>query len=226
MDTTRGQHPHTAREGDGDGAGEEAAPFWDRHYGTRRSWGGRANPLLVETAESLTPGTALDLGCGAGGDTVWLARRGWHVTAVDISGTAVERVAAHAREQGLDGRVTAERHDLADSFPDGEFDLVSAQYLHTPFPLPRADVLRTAARALRPGGVLLVVDHGSTAPWSWNQDPDARFPAPAEIAADLDLDPGRWHVLRADAPRRRATGPGGRTATVTDHVLVVRRAAG
>jgi SAM-dependent methyltransferase len=226
MDTTRGQHPHTAREGDGDGAGEEAAPFWDRLYGARRSWGGRANPLLVETAGALTPGTALDLGCGAGGDTVWLARRGWHVTAVDISGTAVERVAAHARELGLDDRVTAERHDLADGFPDGEFDLVSAQYLHTPFPLPRADVLRTAARALRPGGLLLVVDHGSTAPWSWNQDPGARFPAPAEIAADLDLDPGQWHVVRADAPRRRATGPGGQSATVTDHVLLVRRAAG
>ncbi|GAA2120560.1 hypothetical protein GCM10009802_23320 [Streptomyces synnematoformans] len=69
-----------------------------------------------------------------------------------------------------------ERHDLARSFPSGTFDLVSAQYFQTPFALPRAAILRTAAPALHPGGRLLVVDHGSIAPWSWNQDPGTRFP--------------------------------------------------
>jgi hypothetical protein len=87
-------------------------------------------------------------------------------------------------------------------------------------------VLRNAAQALRLGGLLLIVDHGSTAPWSWNQDPDAHFPTPAEIAAGLDLDPEQWPVLRADMPQREATGPGGGNATVTDNVLFLRRAAG
>jgi SAM-dependent methyltransferase len=204
---------------------DEAALFWESHYGTRRAWDGRANPLLVETAEPLSPGAALDMGCGAGGDTMWLARHGWQVTAVDISGTAVERVRELARELGVGSRVTAEQHDLARSFPAGEFDLVSAQYLHTPFPFPRSRVLRTAARALRPGGLLLVVDHGSTAPWSWNQDPDRHFPTPGEIATGLDLDAEQWAVRRADMPRRRASGPAGETATVTDNVLVVQRTA-
>jgi SAM-dependent methyltransferase len=86
-------------------------------------------------------------------------------------------------------------------------------------------VLRSAARALRPGGLLLVVDHGSTAPWSWNQDPGTRYPTPTEVAAGLDLDPGRWSVVRADMPRRRAVGPTGETATVTDNVLLIRRTA-
>ncbi|CAM5389682.1 hypothetical protein STENM327S_03500 [Streptomyces tendae] len=60
--------------------------------------------------------------------------------------------------------------------------------------------------------------------WSWDQDPDARYPSPEEVAADLALDPATWRVERAAAPRRTATGPGGRTAEVVDHVLLVRRA--
>ncbi|WP_431919471.1 SAM-dependent methyltransferase [Nonomuraea jabiensis] len=204
----------------------DAALFWERHYRTRHTGDARVNPLLAETAAPLRPGAALDLGCGAGGDAIWLARRSWHVTAVDISATAVERVRERARELGIADRVTAAQHDLALSFPAGRFDLVSAQYFHTPFPLLRGQVLRTAAHALRPGGLLLVVDHGSTAPWSWNQDPDLHFPTPTEVAAELDLDPARWTVLRADMPHRQATGPAGRTATVIDHVLLIQRAAG
>jgi hypothetical protein len=70
-----------------------------------------------------------------------------------------------------------------------------------------------------------VVDHGSTAPWSWNQDPDLRYPTPHEVAAGIGLDRASWTVERADAPRRSATGPDGRTAEVTDHVLLIRRTA-
>jgi SAM-dependent methyltransferase len=225
MDSTRRPGTDTGPDTAGTVGDQDAARFWERHYRARRDWNARVNPLLAETAAPLRPGAALDLGCGAGGDALWLAGRGWHVTAVDISATAVQRVGDRARELGLADRVTTERHDLTGSFPAGEFDLVSAQYFHTPFALPRSRVLRTAARALRPGGLLLIVDHGSTAPWSWNQDPGIHYPAPAEVAAQLDLDPARWSVLRADTPRRQATGPAGRTATVVDHVLLVQRGA-
>ncbi|MEU0797462.1 class I SAM-dependent methyltransferase [Amycolatopsis sp. NPDC005961] len=194
--------------------------FWDAHHATPTA-DPRANVRLTEVVTDLDPGTALDLGSGAGGDALWLARRGWHVTAADISGVAIARLAARARELGLGDRVTAERHDLGATFPAGRFDLVSAHYLHTPFALPRARVLRQAAEALSPGGRLLVVDHGSAAPWSWDQD--ARFPSAREVALSLELDAGEWTVERADALSRRATGPGGQVADVVDHLLLIRR---
>jgi SAM-dependent methyltransferase len=204
----------------------DAVTFWEGVYAARpAATDPQPNDRLAETVTGLPPGDVLDLGCGDGGDALWLARRGWHVTAVDISAVAVERLAGLARSRGLGDRVIAERHDLHESFPQGGFDLICAHYLHTPFDLDRATVLRVAAHALRLGGRLLVVDHGSTAPWSWNQDPDVRYPTPREVAAGIDLDPATWTVERADAPRRIATGPGGRTAEVTDHVLLIRRTA-
>ncbi|MEU3730691.1 class I SAM-dependent methyltransferase [Streptomyces sp. NPDC033538] len=202
----------------------DAVTFWDGVYASRpAATDPRPNARLVETVTDLPPGDALDLGCGAGGDSLWLARRGWRVTAVDISAVAAERLAGHARSHGLGELVTAERHDLRESFPEGRFDLVCAHYLHTPFDLDRSAVLRTAAHALRPGGRLLVVDHGSTAPWSWDQDPDVRHPTPREVSAGIALDPATWTVERADASSRTATGPDGSTAEVVDHILLVRR---
>ncbi len=212
---------------------DDARTSWDGIYASRPvATDPRPNVRLTETVTGLPPGDALELGCGEGGDTLWLARQGWRVTAVDVSEVAVERLTALARSLGLGDRVTAERHDLGATFPEspegtegfeGGFDLVTAHYLHTPYDLDRAAVLRRAAHALRPGGRLLVVDHGSTAPWSWNQDPDAYYPSPQEVAEGLALDPATWTIERADAPRRIATGPDGTTAEVTDHVLVIVR---
>ncbi|MEU1629086.1 class I SAM-dependent methyltransferase [Streptomyces sp. NPDC020096] len=186
-------------------------------------WKGTPNPVLAETAQRLTPGTALDLGCGEGGDAVWLAAHGWRVTAVDISATALRRTAVHASAARASDRLTTERHDLARTFPTGTFDLVSAQYLHTPLAFPRAHILQKAAHALTPGGLLLIVDHGSVRPWAWNPDPDAHFPSPEDVFDGLELDPARWQPERLDRPQRQATGPDGQSATVTDNVIAIRR---
>lgn len=203
---------------------EDAEGFWEAHH-RQRGRETTVNPILAEVAGALPPGTALDIGCGAGGDAIWLATRGWTVTAIDISSIALGRLADRAQRHGFAERVVVEQHDLARSFPHGDFDLVSAQYLHSPFDLPRTTILRRAAHALRPDGRLLIVDHGSTAPWSWNQDADTVFPSPLEVATQMDLDPARWLIDRADAVPRQAIGPNHEQAEVTDHVLVLRRLA-
>ncbi|MFC9255700.1 class I SAM-dependent methyltransferase [Amycolatopsis thailandensis] len=192
-----------------------ATEFWDGLHERRSAGPPKVNTRLAEIAGPLTPGAALDLGCGGGGDALWLAARGWRVTAVDISGAAVRSL------QGRGEPINALRVDLAEDFPGGTFDLVSALYFHTPFALDRVRVLRTAANAVKPGGRLVIVDHGSAAPWSWDQD--ARYPTPHEVSAELALDRTEWSIDRADAAERRATGPSGQTATVVDHILVLGR---
>jgi SAM-dependent methyltransferase len=195
----------------------ETSRFWDGHHAAHLPGDEpRPNVRLTEVVPALVPGRALDLGSGAGGDALWLARRGWRVTAADISAVALAHLARRAREAGLGDRIAGERHDLAATFPAGAFDLVSAHYLPTSFPLPRESVLLRAAQALAPGGRLLVVEHGSVAPWSWHREPCPPLRVPS-------LDPAAWTVERADALPRRATGPGGRTADVVDHQLLVRR---
>ncbi len=210
----------------GEGESSQAEQFWERSYREHeRGSSGTANAFLVDAAGSLPAGTALELGCGEGGDAIWLAGRGWRVTAADVSATALSRASAHAAAAGVADRIDIQRHDLARTFPVGAFDLVSALYLHSPVEFPRFRVLQAAARAVAPGGLLLIVEHASAPPWSWNRDPHARFPTPEETLAALHLTPGEWRTDRLGAPERQATGPNGDVATVTDNVIAVRRLA-
>lgn len=213
-------HHHGHQHGhDHDG---DTAEFWERRYATQdRIWSGNVNAILAETVADLEPGRVLDLGCGEGGDTVHLAKLGWKVTAVDISQTALDRARSHAEQAGVSDLVATERHDLAESFPDGEFDLVSAQYFQSPLEFPRHKVLRRAAEALVPGGLLLLVDHGSVPPWS--EHFDAEFPSPEQVLAEIDLDEERFRTERLEAPERIATGPNGRTGPMVDNIVSVRR---
>ncbi|ATZ26769.1 SAM-dependent methyltransferase [Streptomyces lavendulae] len=203
--------------------------YWDDRYrGSERIWSGAANAVLVRETADLAPGRALDLGCGEGGDAIWLARRGWRVTGTDISGVALERAAAHAAGAGVADRVRWERHDLAESFPDGEFDLVCACFLHTVGEFPRERVLRTAAAAVAPGGVLLVAGHAGWAPWQDTAAMDelrraVRFPTPEQVVAELELPEGAWEVLLAEEHERAQDMPDGTPGTRTDNAVKVRR---
>lgn len=202
----------------------ETENHWDGFYreSTHR-WSGRPNPVLVDVVTPLTPGRALDLGCGEGGDARWLAERGFMVTAVDVSATALERTAGHAEEAGVGDRVTVERHDLASTFPDGEFDLVSVQYLHSPVELARAEILRRAAGAVAPGGMLLVVGHAALPPSAPHPEVAISFPTPSEVLRDLALPGEQWRTERAEVTSREATGPDGPTGVLEDSIVILVR---
>lgn len=202
-----------------------AERFWDEHYGRAARSGPtpRMNPVVAGAVADLPPGRALDLGCGEGGDALGAAALGWRVTAVDVSPSVLRRVRDRARAAGTADRVTVAQHDITRTLPRGTYDLLIAAYLHSPVDLDRPSVLRAAARSVAAGGLLLVVDHGSTAPWSWNQNPHARFPTAGELYGELGLPAQLWRPERLDSPSREATGPGGQVATVTDTVVIARR---
>ena len=205
--------------------GSQAEQFWEKHYGGRdQPWSGKANAVLTRFTESLPVGSALDLGCGNGGNALWLAQRGWDMTAVDISNKALQQAAAHAHTAGVADRINFRQHDLALTFPAGTFDLVYAMYLQSPVTFPRERVFRKAADAVVPGGLLLIVDHASVAPWSWS-DPATVFPTPQEALAKLELNLRVWHTDFLGAPERLAKGPNGQTATIADNIIALRRLA-
>ncbi len=197
--------------------------FWEERYrAASPGSNGKPGSVLRRFTEALAPGRALELGCAKGDDAVWLARLGWRVVAVDISSAALGYAADNAERHGVADRVTFEKHDLSRSFPGGLFDLVVASFLQSPFDWPRAAVLARAAEAVAPGGHLLIVDHGSRAPWSWSS-PDTPFPTVEETLAGLALRERDWAQIHVDAIERRATGPDGQTAMVLDNVIFLRR---
>ncbi|NEA32617.1 class I SAM-dependent methyltransferase [Streptomyces sp. SID13031] len=177
-----------------------AVEYWnDRYRESSRIWSGKPNVELVNQVTDLKPGSALDLGCGEGADAIWLAEKGWQVTGVDVSSVALERAAKHAEEAEVAQQIDWQRHELGKTFPHGTFDLVSAQFLHSTVVLPREAILRSAAEAVAPGGVLLIEGHldwPDAAKHGQHADhPEIHFPTPAEVITDLELDDGRWEIL-------------------------------
>lgn len=202
----------------------DAKQHWEERYGEReRVWSGRVNTRLAEIAEPLNPGRALDLGCGEGADAIWLAEHGWQVTAVDISETALQRASEDARARGVLDRIDFQHHDLSDSFPTGRYDLISAQFLHSTVRLEREDVLRRAAGAVVPGGLLVIVDHGEPPPWAKEHIHDHHFASPDEVVDSLNLDAAQWERVRAEPAEREAIGPDGETGTLIDNVILLKR---
>jgi SAM-dependent methyltransferase len=204
----------------------DAAAFWARRYGERdRMWSGAPNHALVSAVGALHPGRALDLGCGEGADSVWLAEQGWQVTAVDIAANAVGRARQLADDRDVPaGRIRWLVTDLGTWRPRDRYDLVSACFLHSPLEFPRTDVLRRVATVVEPGGHLLIVGHAAPPPWAQAHDHRGhRFATPAEEVEKLELEAARWDVVISDIRPRDAVGPNGEHAVLDDTVVLARR---
>ncbi|MEV4482975.1 class I SAM-dependent methyltransferase [Micromonospora coxensis] len=132
---------------------------WDARYAAAPElvWTAEPNRFVVEATADLPPGDALDLAAGEGRNAVWLAGRGWRVTAVDFSPVAVDRGRDLAARRGVPVRWRV--GDVTTDLPEPDrYDLVVVAYLHLP-PAQRTVALAGARAALRPGGTIVVVGH-------------------------------------------------------------------
>lgn len=221
---------------------DDTAEFWERFYSdTDRIWSGRVNTTLADAVVDLAPGLSLDLGCGEGGDVIWLAGRGWRATGIDLSSTAVRRGREAADAQGIPSeRVRFLAGDLAEWAADPEafdgspvpFDLITASFLQSPVHLAREDVLRAALGRLAPGGLLVTVSHAAPPPWA---NAGAHEHGPREfhtpdgelialgLSGQVQSHASSFEVRAAEIRTREATGPDGERAVLDDCLVVVRR---
>lgn len=183
--------------------------FWEDAYsGPDRVWSGKPNVQLVAEASDLTPGTALDAGCGEGADALWLASRGWTVTAVDLAAAAIRRAGQHDA-----GDVEWVEADLLHWQPPRRYDLVTSQYVHLP---ERERYFRMLIDAVAPGGTLLVVGHDPSDPHTAHfADRGVHFTA-FEVEQLLD---GSWDVQVAESRAHTASHRHGDDVETIDTVL-------
>jgi 2-polyprenyl-3-methyl-5-hydroxy-6-metoxy-1,4-benzoquinol methylase len=214
---TAAGHQHTE---DDPAALFEPAGWDERYRGQEKIWSGNPNPQLVAEAAGLAPGTALDVGCGEGGDVIWLASQGWTVTGADFSANGLARAARHAEQAGVADRVDWWRVDARAFTAEGRsYDLVTSHYLHPPDG-GMVEVVRRLAEAVAPGGHLLVVGHAPSEVFTHMAESHRR----AMFAAE-DLLPGLpddFEPLVAEQ-RPRSVNRNGVVVDIQDSTLLARR---
>ncbi len=196
-------------------APDSPAAFWNRRYqAVDELWPRHPNAFLAEFAASLAPGRALDLGAGEGRNAIWLAKRGWRVTILDVSAVALARAAARGAEEGVDlDYVEADWRDYRPA--PASLELVVLSFMH-PEPDERA-MFEHAGEGLVPGGHLFVVgvdlvDHGRRGP----PDPE-RLYTPERLRRALE----GFDLVRCESVTYETEGREGRRR-VNDVVAIAR----
>ena len=200
-------------------AHESPSTFWNRRYeGVERLWPPSPNAPLAEFAAGLSPGRALDLGAGEGRNAVWLAKRGWQVTALDASSVALARAAARADQEGVE--IECVEADWREYRPAASsFDLGVVSFMH-PDPDEQGAMFGLVTGALVRGGHLFTVgvhlsDSGRRGP----PDP-GRLYTPDRLRHALQgLD-----LLRCESVTYEAQGRNG-PRRVVDVVAIAKRPA-
>jgi SAM-dependent methyltransferase len=196
------------------------AKAWDERYAAPELvWSLTPNQFVAAELADLPPGRALDLAAGEGRTVIWLAERGWQVTAVDFSRVAL----AKGRELAGDAVIEWVCADATTWRPDTAYDLAVIAYLQLAADERRAAV-RSAFHSLRPGGTFFLVAHdatnlllGSGGP----QDPSVLMTA-EDVLGDLGGED--FEVIRADRVTREVDRPDGSVATALDALVrLVRR---
>lgn len=198
--------------------------FWEERWSQAlRAHGDRVarrppNAHLVGETGDLRPGRALDAGCGHGSDAVWLAARGWDVTAVDFAATALARARSTAEAMGPDvaARIEWVEADLGAWTPRrDEYDLVVCLYVHVAGSVQ--EMVRRMADGVARGGTLLLVGHRPFDPATGDATAAAGQVQVSVEAALAALDAGRWEPIVAEERPRPVAGTG------VDAVIRARR---
>jgi SAM-dependent methyltransferase len=191
------------------------ADAWNERYrDSELIWSAGPNQFVEAELSGLPPGRALDLAAGEGRNAIWLARRGWQVTAVDFSQTGLDKGVTLAGDLPIEW-VCA---DATTWRSDSSYDVCVVAYLQLPAEDRRAAV-RNGFASVRPGGVFLLVAHDST-----NLTEGTGGPQYAHVlmtAEDIlaDLDGERFEVERAERVSREVTQPDGGTRTAYDALV-------
>lgn len=200
--------------------------YWDQIWSGERAAAmatSDPNPYLAAEVSTLAPGTALDAGCGAGAEAIWLASHGWQVTGADIAAAALAHAAERADAGGLAEQVTWVQADLSIWEPGTRFDLVTTHYAHPA--MPQLEFYGRVASWVAPGGTLLIVGHlhheGTSGQGHGHGLGDGHGPSndqtevgpPAEASATAAaitarLDPAHWLVVTAEESQRTVPGHG------------------
>ncbi|CAA9477457.1 MAG: Thioredoxin reductase [uncultured Solirubrobacteraceae bacterium] len=189
--------------------------FWEERWTQAlREHGDRVgqrppNAHLTAGVGGLRPGRALDAGCGHGPETLWLAARGWRVTAVDFAAPALAHARSTAEGMGPDvaRRIDWVEADLATWTPQpGEFDLVICLYVHVAGSVE--GMVKRMATGVAPGGTLLLVGHRPIDPATGAATAAAGQAQVSVDAALAALDPGRWQPIVAEERPRPIAGTG------------------
>lgn len=199
------------------------AEKWDERYaGADSVWTDNPNVFVAEVLDNAEPGTAVDLAAGEGRHAVWLAKRGWDVTAVDFSGVGLQRAQMWADEAGVGQRLTTVTSDIADYVPlPDSLDLLLLAYVQVPADVRRRAIQQCAA-GLRVGGQVVVVAHDSSnlaEGTGGPPDPAVLYTA-EDVTADLEGTSYGWDVVRQQVALRDVAGA---QRPARDAVVVARR---
>ena len=199
------------------------AEAWNERYAASELvWSIGPNQFVEGECADLPPGRALDLAAGEGRNAIWLARRGWDVTAVDFSQVALDKGRTLAGEVAVEW-VCAD----ATTWPRTDsYDLVVIAYLQLPA-TERREAVRRGFAALRAGGTFLLVGHDTTNLTEGTGGPqDASVLLTAEDVLS-DLAGEELEVERAERVERLVTGADGHgsesTRTAYDCLVRLRR---
>ncbi len=161
----------------------DTVEFWNEIWSTMDHAFADHDRALVDHVDDLKPGRALDLGCGSGGNAIWLAERGWQVTAVDFSEVVIDKARKRVADSGIEVEFVVS--DVTTYRLDGRYDLITSFYIQL-WPDQRARMLSNAAEVLAPGGRLLFVSHDKSRPLAgWSDEDLASLTTPEEVVAEL-----------------------------------------